>query len=180
MIFETDRTIIRRLIKSDVEDLVELYNDEEVFKHEFDDPRSFEDVEYTISYILEEYRIPERSVHKYVVEHKSDQKVIGTISYEFKDPDHLVCEIGGWIRTIYSKKGIGTEVVSGLLDTLFSQNTIRVFCSCSAENLGVIRLAEKLGFEKEGHIKMAIYVKGKYIDEVYFGLMKDDFQKDSS
>lgn len=180
MIFETERIRIRKLLKSDIEDLVDLYSDEEVFEHEFDYPRNLSEVEYTVETILDEYTLLEKSVHRYVVEYKSNHKVIGTISWEFKDPEGLVCEIGGCLRSDFFDKGIGTEVFKVLLEFLFGQNTIRVFCSCSANNARAIRVVEKLGFEKEGHIKMAIFLNGEYIDEVYYGLMKSNYKNPNS
>jgi ribosomal-protein-alanine N-acetyltransferase len=50
-------------------------------------------------------------------------------------------------------------------------NLHRIYCGTSAENLGMQKLAVKLGMEKEGLRKQAIFKNGKYIDIIEYGLL---------
>ncbi len=50
-------------------------------------------------------------------------------------------------------------------------NLHRVHCGTSADNIGMQKLAEKLGMEKEGTRKEAIFNNGGYRDVIEFGLL---------
>ena len=174
MIYGTKHTRIRKLKETDLNDLVEFYSDDQVFIHDLDYPRDRAEVMLIVKRILDSYTLTEKNVHRYVIEYKSSNKVIGTISWKFKDSKGLICEIGGCLRTDYSNKGLGTEIFANLIQILFDRDVQQVFCSCSSENVRAIRVIEKLGFQKVGCNKMAIFKHGRYVDELTFGLMKTD------
>jgi len=48
-------------------------------------------------------------------------------------------------------------------------NLYRIHCGTSAENLGMQKLALKLGFEQEGVRKEALFKNGHYIDIIEYG-----------
>lgn len=54
-------------------------------------------------------------------------------------------------------------------------NLHRITCGTSAENKGMIRLAEKLNFKMEGLRREAIFKQGKYADIIVFGILKDEW-----
>ncbi len=39
-----------------------------------------------------------------------------------------------------------------------------------------IRLHEKMGFQKEGQIRRAVYTNGQYYDEILYGMTKEEFE----
>ena len=70
-------------------------------------------------------------------------------------------------------KGIMNEAGSILLDHAFNVlNLHRVYCGTSEENIGMQKLAEKLGMVKEGKRKEAIFKNGNYYDIIEFGIVK--------
>lgn len=63
-------------------------------------------------------------------------------------------EIGYWIRSDYAGKGIITEVTLALTSYAFKQlKAVRVEIKCDENNIASRRVAEKLGFNKEGILK---------------------------
>jgi len=50
-------------------------------------------------------------------------------------------------------------------------NLHRIYCGTSSENIGMQKLAVKLGMIKEGTRKNAIYKNGNYLDVIEFGLV---------
>jgi len=72
----------------------------------------------------------------------------------------------------YHKKGIATEVVSLLIKYAFDKlNLHKVYGGTNKENLGSVKIFEKLGFEKEGTSKEGHFRNGKYYDLIRFGLI---------
>jgi RimJ/RimL family protein N-acetyltransferase len=46
-----------------------------------------------------------------------------------------------------------------------------------ADNPTSIRLHEKLGFQKEGTLRRMIFTHGEYVDALWFGLPREEFEE---
>ncbi len=51
-------------------------------------------------------------------------------------------------------------------------NLHRIYCGTSSENIGMQKLAEKLGMVHEGERKEAIFKNGKYVDVIEYGIVR--------
>jgi len=72
----------------------------------------------------------------------------------------------------YWGKGIMYEAGKLLLSHAFKKlNLHRIHCGTSINNLGMIRLAKKLGMKQEGIRREALFNNGKYFDIVEFGII---------
>jgi RimJ/RimL family protein N-acetyltransferase len=56
----------------------------------------------------------------------------------------------------------------------------KVTVNIHADNLASIRLHEKLGFQREGLLRRMQFSHGKYIDELWFGMTREEFDARSS
>ncbi len=73
----------------------------------------------------------------------------------------------------YRSKGIMREAGMLLIDHAFNKlNIHRIYCGTSSENIGMQKLALKLGMKKEGTRKDAIFNNGKFHDVIEFGVIK--------
>lgn len=69
-------------------------------------------------------------------------------------------------------KGIMFEAGSLLIEHGFKTlNLHRIHCGTSSANIGMQKLAEKLGMKEEGVRKEALYKNGKYLDIVEYGIL---------
>lgn len=50
----------------------------------------------------------------------------------------------------------------------------RMTIVASAENLTAIKLANRLGFQREGTMRKALLVDGNYLDQVVYGILKEE------
>jgi len=53
-------------------------------------------------------------------------------------------------------------------------NLHRIHCGTFASNAGMMRLAEKLGMQREGVQRQAAYKNGAYVDVVLYGLLRGE------
>jgi RimJ/RimL family protein N-acetyltransferase len=75
----------------------------------------------------------------------------------------------------YWGKGVMFEAGLLLINHGFKLlNLHRIYCGTSSENLGMQKLAEKLGMKKEGTRKDAIFKNGKYIDILEYGILSHE------
>lgn len=74
-------------------------------------------------------------------------------------------------------KGIGQEALTLWCDYLFASelNLARLDIRTWSGNLGMMRLAEKLGFTKEAVFRKARIVKGEYYDSIGYGILREEW-----
>lgn len=75
--------------------------------------------------------------------------------------------------------GIGFEASNLLMHYGFTTlNLHRIHCGTHAENIGMQRLALKLGMSQEGLRRDAIFKNGQFADIVEYGILEHEFIKD--
>jgi RimJ/RimL family protein N-acetyltransferase len=75
-------------------------------------------------------------------------------------------------------KGIGYEAGKLLLDYAFYTLELhRIHCGTHTHNVGMQKLALKLGFTQEGKRRDAIFKNGEFADIVEYGLLYNDYLK---
>ena len=115
-----------------------------------------------------------------VLTQKEDGQVIGCVSFR---EDHLRYGVNSrmlqaWLAEEYANRGYMTEALDAILAHLL-QNGIceRVAVGVFADNLPSLRLAEKLGFLREGCLKRAIRnADGQVFDLVLFSIDRETYE----
>ena len=73
--------------------------------------------------------------------------------------------------------GYGTEAMQLLLKHGFeSLNLHRIFLRVYETNLRAIHVYEKVGFIHEGRLRQARYKNGKYMDELFMGILRSEWE----
>ena len=57
-----------------------------------------------------------------------------------------------------------------------SLNLHRIYCGTARENMGMRKLAEKLGFKEEGVNRESSYKNGKFCDSINYGLLRYEYK----
>lgn len=74
-------------------------------------------------------------------------------------------------------KGIAREASTLLLRFAFQNLGLhRVFLQVDSSNARAIHLYEALGFQREGVLRQAAFVEGKFVDRFAYGILADDFR----
>lgn len=73
-------------------------------------------------------------------------------------------------------KGIAYDVYVILLNYVFDVLGLeRVSSGCNENNIGMIRVLEKLGYTKEGVRRKADYISGEYSDHFVYGILRAEY-----
>lgn len=103
---------------------------------------------------------------------------VGRINILLDDHQNGTFGIGLLIDRDYRGKGYGTSAMKILLKYGFMEKRLNKYSSSVLEgNEASIKMHKKLGCEQEGILKQNIYTNGRYYDEIYFGLTKEDYLK---
>jgi len=89
-------------------------------------------------------------------------------------------EICYFIKKEFRGKGFATESSKTMIDFCFKKLKFRkVYADTDPDNLASQKVLKKLGFKLEGKIREKNFVKGKWIDEYDFGLLKSEWKNGS-
>jgi RimJ/RimL family protein N-acetyltransferase len=77
----------------------------------------------------------------------------------------------------YWGRGYGRDALTVLLDYAFRlRNMRRVTLSVNGTNERAIRAYQACGFVEEGRLRKHVWSAGEYIDLVYMGVFRDEWQ----
>lgn len=77
----------------------------------------------------------------------------------------------------YWDKGYGTEAAKMIISHGFNRlNLHRVWTGTASTNIGMQKIAEKLGMKKEGVFRDAMFLNGQYVDIFEYGLLQGELK----
>lgn len=80
-------------------------------------------------------------------------------------------------NTEHWRKSVSLKASLVLLEHGFQKlNLERVYCGTANPNIGMQRLALKLGMREEGRRRKHFYFNGEWADMIEFGILKDEFK----
>ena len=108
---------------------------------------------------------------------ENDDRHLGNVSVWFVSRANLVGEVGYWIRTDVTGKGIGTEATARALQVAFEElNMHRVTARIAVGNVASERVVQKLGFLKEGTLRDEVKVGNQWLDHTVWGLLDREWR----
>jgi RimJ/RimL family protein N-acetyltransferase len=112
---------------------------------------------------------------RYVVEARSGAPVV-VVGHYAAHPVLETTEVWYLIGDPQARgHGYGREAVGLLVDHLFAVTSVeRVGVTCDVDNVPSVRLAEGLGFRREGNLRRAFFHHGQWHDVYQYGLTRSD------
>ena len=165
---ETERLILRRIERKDLNDVFEYSSDPEVSKYLLWSPHK--DIGYTSQYLkLIDKSYRKLNFYDWAVTLKSNGKMIGTCGFTMFDIPNNCAEIGYVISKKYWGQKIAPEAAKAIISFGFNVlNLHRIEAHFMPENAGSRRVAEKCGMKFEGVLKDRVIAKGEYRNvEIY-------------
>jgi ribosomal-protein-serine acetyltransferase len=105
----------------------------------------------------------------------------GNISVWFISKSFKTGEIGYWIRSDETSKGLGTEATRKALQIAFDELHLhRVILRIAIGNRPSERVAEKLGFTREGVLREEIKIRREWLDHSVWGMLEHEFHKSAT
>ncbi len=86
-------------------------------------------------------------------------------------------EIGYWLGAAYWGQGLATEAVRQMVAYGFRNfDILRIYGRVFENNPASARVLEKCGFKKEAHFHKTIFKNGVLLDELIYGLRRDEVE----
>lgn len=78
----------------------------------------------------------------------------------------------------YWGKGFATDARLLMLNYAFINRGLeRIWAKVLEDNIGALKMLEKTGYKKEGLLRKSNFKDGKFLNEIYLAVLKDDFLK---
>lgn len=148
IITETERLILRRYKKEDLQDLFEYLSDAKVVEYEPYKPMTFSEAKENLEWRIE-------TEEMIAVELKDSRKMIGNVYLGKREFDSL--EIGYVFNRNFWGNGYAAESCKALIDMALSDGIHRIYAECDARNERSWKLLEALGFRREAHFRKNVY-----------------------
>ncbi len=105
------------------------------------------------------------------------QRHIGNVSVWHLSRQNSVGEIGYWVRSDEARQGICTEAAAHILQIGFEELGLhRITLRTAAGNRASERVAEKLGFLREGLLRNEVKIGNHWVDHAIWGLLVEEWK----
>jgi ribosomal-protein-serine acetyltransferase len=102
---------------------------------------------------------------------------LGNVSIWYTSKQNAVAEVGYWVRSDETRRGICTEAVAHLLGIGFEDLGMhRITLRIAVGNRASERIAEKLGFLQEGTLREDVKIGARWVDHTVWGLLSNEWK----
>jgi [ribosomal protein S5]-alanine N-acetyltransferase len=175
-ILYTERLVLRRVQKTDVNEMFFLRSDNAVRKYINKEPAKNLQVVSDFIDKLHELEAVNEGI-TWALTLKGSDKLIGTICFWNVQKEHFRAEIGYIMYPQYHGKGIMNEALHAILDYGF--NVVKfhsVEAKVNPENAASINLLERNNFVREAYYKEDYYYDGKFLDTAVYSLLVSKYE----
>lgn len=177
---QTARLTIEELSLTDLESIHQLHLLPET--NEFNTrgaPETIEVTELLLDQWIEQQNINPRASYILALKKAETNHFVGLIGLILGKPKYKIAEV--WYKTHpdYWKQGYTTEALSKLIDFGFTSLGLhRIEAGTAVENLGSIKVLERVGMTKEGLRRKLMPIEGKWIDNFLYSILDEDFGRE--
>lgn len=177
----TERLILRRFTRRDVAALEEGVRSSLSELHEW---LPWAHMDYTredaIAFVRDSIQAwREGKAFDYAIRRRDDPEThVGNISIWQTSRSGRIGEIGYWIRTDMSGRGYATEATRALMAVGYDHLGLhKLTLRIAVGNRGSERVAEKLGFTREGVLREELLIRGNWVDHTLYSMLEGEFRR---
>lgn len=173
----TPRLVLRRLDPSDAEAVYAYRSDPEVSRFQSWAPASVLEIRSFIERMSTFDPLSPGEWFQLGIILAAEGKLVGDCGLQARADDRRQVEVGITVAPAFQRLGIAVEALTAVFGYLFTNTeTHRVFCSVDPGNDASLNLLKKIGMRREGHMRECLWVRGKWVDDVAFGILRKEWE----
>jgi RimJ/RimL family protein N-acetyltransferase len=179
MPIDTSRLRLREYDLADWQAVHEYAADPLVVTYMWWGPNSEADTQRFIRGAMANRDADPRTDFEFAVTLRPEGRLIGGGSLNARNrPEYATAEIGYCFASEVWGHGYGTEATAALCEFGFREAGLRrIFALIDPENIASIRLVERLGFRREGHLREDTLIRGEWRDSLVFALLAKEWRQ---
>jgi [ribosomal protein S5]-alanine N-acetyltransferase len=173
--FQTKRLVLRPIRNEDAGAMYEIRSDVLVTERYGHEPStSLEEVQRFVQVRVEGFA--KREALYWVYGFKNESRIIGSCCLWNFDPSSRCAEIGYELHREFWGKGITSEALPPVITFGFAEMDLhRIEGLPFSINEPSTKVLSKLGFTNEGTFREKVYFRGRFLDQICFGLLKKEW-----
>jgi ribosomal-protein-alanine N-acetyltransferase len=173
-VFESERLLYRKLLKSNAKDLFAIRSDDETMKYmDTLEMKTIKEAKAFIASVKDAYK--EKQGITWAIIEKSANIFIGHFGFWKLKPEHCRAEIGYALNRKFWGKGFMSETLNAMVNFGFNELKLHsIEANVNPNNKRSIKLLEKAGFKKEAYFKEDYLFNGTYLDSEIYSLLETD------
>lgn len=172
---KTDRLIIRLAIPEEAEAIYSYRSDFIANKYQGWFPESADEIRDYLHNMPKTMDVAD-ICFQFAIINIDENRLIGDMGIVFNSHDNLQAEVGCTLDKKFQGKGYATEALKAMVNYLFVvMQKHRVTASIDPRNTASIQLIERLGFRKEAHFKESYYLRGEWVDDIIYAMLRKEW-----
>src|SRR5437899_11017709 len=120
----------------------------------------------------------EKKSFSFVIVDSEDGTFLGSVGLNGIDPTHKFANVGCWVRTDRTRKGICSTAIRLIAQFAFSQTDLkRLEFVVPVGNAASQRAVEKSGAVREGLLRNRVLLNGASLDALMYSIVRDEFYR---
>jgi ribosomal-protein-alanine N-acetyltransferase len=175
---ETERLVLRELVPDDFDEIFAWQSDPRWLRYYEWTERKPDECRELLDRMIGFQREQPRTKFQLAVELKDRRGAIGTCGIRMDRPEATEADIGYEITPDHWGRGYAREAVRAVVEFGIEELKVhRIWSWCVADNTASWRLMEKLGMKREGRLRDKHYFKGRFWDELVYGMLADEYRR---
>ncbi|MBP2831560.1 GNAT family N-acetyltransferase [Aquimarina sp. U1-2] len=172
----TSRLTLRLVIETDVDLIHELHLLPETDKfNTLGIPKDKKETKAIVDQWMVNHKKPKPYAYTYVIEKKDDQKFVGLMALTLRNEKFKSGEVWYKLHPKHWRNGYATEALLRLLEFAFVELKLhRIEAGCAVENIGSIRVLEKVGMIREGRKRKVLPLQSGWTDNFIYAILETD------
>ena len=180
-ILKTERLLLREWTDNDYENIFQIRSHESVAKYTSEDPyQIIADSHWRVDGSRMYFHEKNMGITWGIFD-KESGRVLGDIDFTYKDRAHFRIQLGCMFAPHAWGKGYATEAMKEVIRYGFEDfpqfKIHRMEADTDPRNASAIKLLENIGFRKEGLLLDYYFERGRFVDKLFFGLLRSDWEK---
>ena len=173
----TQRLLLRQITQEDDKNLLAVLSNEDTCRYLTHN--AVNDMEIIKRMIGGMQRFfDEKQRIRWGIAQKSDNSLIGHCGFFDIDRFNCCAEISYCLKSGSWGQGIMTEALEEMLRFGFEEYGLnRIVAKVMKDNVGSVKVLQKLGFVQEGILRESLYKNGQYHDLMIFSILKSEYHR---
>ncbi|MBC7914605.1 MAG: GNAT family N-acetyltransferase [Pyrinomonadaceae bacterium] len=183
MVLKTQRLILKEISITHLEHIHTLHSIPQV--DEFNTlgiPKDSSSTESLVNEWINLQKVVPRMLYTFCIEQVEPNEFVGLIALNLGKLNFRNAEVWYKLHPDFWKQGYATEALKKLLEFGFQNlNLHRIEAGSAVDNIASIKVLEKVGMIREGRKREVLPIRGKWVDNYFYGILKSDlYQRESS
>jgi ribosomal-protein-alanine N-acetyltransferase len=174
---ETERLVLRQITQADAAARFATFSDPLVMEYYGEEPhKTIEESQELITALDRWYA--QREGIRWGVTLRGADEVIGSCGFFLFDEGFHRAEMGYELRRAYWRQGIMREALTAIITYGFNTMGLqRIEALVNQDNEASAALLLALGFTHEGTLRQRFWLRDRFWDDLYFGLLRAEWRK---